>query len=610
MDAPRDILIYDGDCAFCTYWVRYWQKLTEGRVRFAPYQQVASSYPEISADEFRAAVQYITPQREIARGAEATFLTLSHAPARGFWLELYRTVPGFAWLSERVYNFIARRRDWFYRPTLLLWGKELSPPRYEFTSWLLLRLLGLIFLAAFVSLGVQALGLIGHEGILPLPQLLPWLKQNFGSTAYWHLPMVFWLNASDAAIQAVCWAGAAFAILLVLNIMPRLSLVLLYMLYLSLLYAGQTFMSFQWDVLLIEAGVLALVLTLWPTLGIWLLRWLMFRFMFMSGVVKLAGGDPHWRDFTALQFHFFTQPLPTPLAWYAQQLPDAFLTLATVLMLVIETVLPFFIFLPRRLRFVAAFGFLLLQTCILLTGNYTFFNLLALALCVPLFDDAAFGKLNLRKRAAQRTRGPVLEGTLLAFAIYVVVIGGAQVMGTFSRGQERWTSTLNVLEPLSLVNPYGPFSKMTAARPEIIVEGSADGVRWREYVFKYKPGPLKRPPLWNIPHQPRLDWQMWLAALSIAPEQPWFEAFMRRLLEGSPQVVALLARNPFAEARPKYVRAMLYDYRFTTPRERAASGRWWERELVGMYYPPTVLKPPRSHTPTGRGLLDSILRPN
>ncbi len=390
--SARPQLIYDGDCGFCAYWARYWERLTGEGVDYRPYQQVLPQYPTIPEAEFQRAVQFIAPDGRRASGAEASFLTLAHAPGKGFWLALYRYLPGFAQLSELAYAAIAKRRPAFFRLSFMLWGRSHEPPRYELVSFLFLRLFGLITLCAFVSFAVQAQGLIGSRGILPLAELVEALTR-FRAERFLLAPMVFWLNDSDLAIQAVCWGGAGVSLMLVLNLLPRLSLGLIYAFYLSLIYAGQTFMNFQWDTFLLETAVVAFIMSLRPITGVWLARWLVFRFMFMSGVVKLISGDPNWRNLTALNYHFLTQPLPTPLAWYAAKLPAGLLEAATASMFVVELALPFLIFCPRRLRFVSAFGILLLEGCILLTGNYNWFNLQTILLCLPLFDDAALPRI-------------------------------------------------------------------------------------------------------------------------------------------------------------------------------------------------------------------------
>jgi predicted DCC family thiol-disulfide oxidoreductase YuxK len=248
----RPVLVYDGDCGFCGYWALYWKKLTGDRVDYRTYQEVGANYPAIPPDDFQRAVQFIAPDGHHARAAEASFLTLSHAPRKGGWLALYRKLPGFAATSEAAYAFIAAHRPEFYRVSLLLWGKHHEPPRYDLVAFLFLRLLGLIYLSAFVSFGVQAQGLIGSHGILPVAQWVDNIAGDLGAERFLLVPMVFWWNASDFAIQAVCWAGAGFSLLLACNVLPRLSLFLLYALYLSLFYGGQDFMTFQWDTFLLE----------------------------------------------------------------------------------------------------------------------------------------------------------------------------------------------------------------------------------------------------------------------------------------------------------------------------------------------------------------------
>jgi predicted DCC family thiol-disulfide oxidoreductase YuxK len=595
----QPLLIYDGDCRFCMYWIRYWQKLTGPGVTYAPYQEVASEYSEIPVDAFKRAVQYVAPDGKIASGAEAVLLTLEGEDERGVWLTLYQRVPGFARIAESIYAFIAYHRNALYGPSRWLWGPDYEPPRFDVVSWLFLRSIGLIYLAAFVSFGVQALGLIGSHGILPLAEFTTAAHSQFGWDGYWLFPMVFWLNQSDFAIQATCWAGAAVSLLLIFNILPRLSLLFLYAGYLSLFYAGQVFMGFQWDVLLLESGFLALFLSIARKPGIWLLRWLLFRFMFLSGAVKLLSGDPTWANLTALSYHFQTQPLPTPLAWYADHLPRTLLMVATAATFVIELGLPFLIFCPRRLRFVAAFGFLLLQTLILLTGNYAFFNLLGMALCLVLFDDAALRKV-IPQRLTRFVQNQIKDNHprkivsygARALALLIVFISCIQLYAVFGgqvSGAAAWT--VDEIAPLSIVNTYGLFAVMTTTRLEIIIEGSNDGVHWGEYKFKYKPGDVMRRPSWSIPHQPRLDWQMWFAALGTPSENPWFAQFLQRLLENSPEVIALLGENPFPDHPPLYVRAVLYDYRYSSREEKEKTGAWWVRQREEIYYPAVTLEP-------------------
>lgn len=447
---------------------------------------------------------------------------------------------------------------------------------------LFLKALGAIYLIAFVSFGVQAEGLIGSQGVLPVGNYLSSMHQALGASAFWYAPTVFWLNSSDLALRVVWIAGAGVAIILILGVKRRACLAVLLILYLSISTAGQEFWSFQWDILLTEAGFLAIFAD--GSRGrAWLFRWLLFRVMFMSGAVKLLSGDPTWRGLTAMSYHYETQPLPTPLAWYMHQLPGWFQKLSTLFMFLAELLVPFLIFAPLKLRRIAAAVLVGLQVLILLTGNYTFFNLLAIALCLFLF-------------AAAPGRGAPLESRLhravtMALMVFVLTTSGLQFLEMFrvplpapARGYLAWIS------PLRLINSYGLFAVMTTTRAEIVVEGSNDGTAWAAYEFRYKPGDVQRAPPWVAPYQPRLDWQMWFAALGNARENAWFYNFAARLMQGSAPVLGLLRRNPFPGAAPRYIRAVVYDYRFTDFAQRRSSGAWWRREEKGIYLPAISLR--------------------
>jgi len=584
-------LVYDGECAVCRYWVIYWQGLTHGRVVFRAYQEAAADFPAIPLQAFQRAIQLIEPDGRVYSGAAATFRVLRHAPGRAAWWWCYAHLPGAAAMSEGAYAFLARRRGLLSRFTKFLWGPALQAENYALVSWVFLRLIGAIYIAAFASLGVQILGLVGQQGILPVRDYLAAAHRVLGDSAYRMLPTLFWVNSGDRALAAGTVAGAFLGLLVVVNRWTRPALAGLFALYLSYVYAGQDFMSFQWDMLLLESGFLAIFLAGGSRIVVWLYRWLVFRYLFLAGAVKLLSGDPAWQDLTALEYHFWTQPLPTPLAWYAAQLPPWLLTAGTAATLVIELGCVFLIFLPRRLRATAAFCVLLLQALILLTGNYNFFNLLTMGMCVFLFDDAALQRLVprwLQSLAQRRAPLPSRMETAIAavLALVVLPVGLNRIWETAARAELPVLGAVTqAVSPLFIVNPYGLFAVMTTTRPEISIEGSADGRVWLEYVFRYKPGPLARPASWNIPHQPRLDWQMWFAALGGPRDNPWILALMRRLLEGSPPVLALLDSNPFPDGPPKYLRAELYDYRFADRGTQAATGHWWVRRLEGTYVP-------------------------
>ena len=404
-------LIYDGDCGICKRWVTYWESLTGARVVYRAYQDAAQDYPDIPLDAFRDAIQFVDADAHVYSGAAATYRVLRYAPGRRVWWWIYTCVPGFASVSDWVYEFVSHRRGLLSRVTQLLWGTALEAERYDAVIWLFLRGLGLIYFAAFASLAVQILGLVGSAGVLPVESFLQAAREYYGIAAYRIVPTLFWLNASDTALVVGAVAGMALALLVVSGIAVRAALVGLFALYLSYVYAGQAFMTFQWDELLLEVGFLAIFLTGGSRIVIWLYRWLLFRYLFMAGAAKLVSGDATWRNFTALSYHFETQPLPTPLAWYAAQLPQWILVGGTAATLVIEVGVALLIFAPRRLRAAAAWCVLGFQSLIALTGNYNFFNLLTMLLCVLLFDDAALrtvlpARLAARVAAAGAARRP------------------------------------------------------------------------------------------------------------------------------------------------------------------------------------------------------------
>jgi lipase maturation factor 1 len=477
-----------------------------------------------------------------------------------------------------------------------------NEPTFAWAAWLFLRLLGIIYLVAFISLAVQIRGLVGTQGILPAPEFLQ-TNKKWGWRRFYRLPTLCWFGASDRSLLLLAWGGAGVSLLLILGVAPAICLAVLWLAYLSLFKICRIFLGYQWDILLLEAGLLAIFLA--PPLEIapqfpsafqpspimrWLFWWLLFRLMFSSGMVKLRSGDLAWRRLTALCHHYETQPLPTPLAWYAYQLPPRVHKMSALVMFAIELLVPFLILGPAPLRHVAAGLFILLMVLIQLTGNYGFFNLLGIALSLLLLDDAFLLKLFSHDglSSAAPAINPWPNWVLLIIAALILSLSIIPVLRLFHL-ELNWPRPirrlLEFLNSFHLVNSYGLFAVMTTERPELIVEGSPDGVTWRAYEFKWKPGELKRPPRFVAPHQPRLDWQMWFAALGFFPNNPWFERFLLRLLEGSPAVLSLLANNPFPNRPPRFIRAVLYDYRFTDSAQRAATGAWWRRERRGLYSP-------------------------
>jgi lipase maturation factor 1 len=608
---PKPLMIWDGECHFCRRWIERWREITAGEVDYATYQEAANRFPEIPLEQLQRAVAFIEPDGKAFFAAEAVYRSLRYRSSRKWLAWSYDHIAGFAPISETAYNFIARHRGLGSSITRLLWGKDVRPPTYFWARRWFLRGLGLIYLIAFVSFWVQVDGLVGSNGISPVKQFLLAVREQLGRDAYSLLPTLCWFNSSNAFLHFLCGGGVVFSLLLVFGIAPVICLTALFGFYLSLTVAGQTFLSFQWDILLLETGFLSIFFAPWrlwqkhgqePSVSraaLFLLKLLLFKLMVMSGVVKLTSGDAswgwldhsfHWSALTALDYHYWSQPLPTVFAWCADKTSEWFKHFSVAFCLAVEIITPFFIWAPRRPRLIAAGLIISLQIIIAITGNYCFFNLLTLALCLLLIDDAAV------RRGSPGSR--TLPNRLCSYAAVAVIIVTLPINGwlifTALKPQARPPRALAIvyepLEAFRIANGYGLFRVMTKDRCEIILEGSADGIDWLPYEFKWKPGDVKRPPSWCAPHQPRLDWQMWFAALGNPEQNPWFVRLAICLLEGKPDVARLFAYDPFPNQPPRYIRAILYRYRFTTAKEQRQTGAWWKREELREYLPAVSLE--------------------
>ena len=634
---PKPLMIWDGECHFCKRWIERWREITVGEVDYATYQEAAARFPEIPVEQFKRAVAFIEPNGEVFFAAEAVYRSLRYRSSRKWLAWSYDHIPGFAGISETAYKFIARHRGLGSTFTRFLWGKDVRPPTYFWARRWFVRMLGLVYLIAFVSLWIQVDGLVGGNGMSPVSQFLPAVQQQIGLDAYFLLPTLCWFDSSNAFLHFLCGGGVVLSSLLIFGVAPALSLVVLFVFYLSLTIAGQVFLNFQWDVLLLETGFLSIFLApwrLWPRdlllwpgsatpgtatsaiaspvsrTGLFLLKFLLFKLMLMSGVVKLTSGDDswgwlnhsfHWSALTALDYHYWSQPLPTVFSWWADKTPEWFKHFSVAFCLAVEIIAPFFIWAPRRPRLAAAGLVIFLQMVIALTGNYCFFNLLTVTLCLLLIDDAAIGTvrrdirapINGAPNASPARTGRPLPNRLCSYAAIAVIvvtfpINAWLIFSAFKPQSRplRWLANFyEQLEPFRIVNGYGLFRVMTEDRCEIVVEGSTDGINWAPYEFKWKPGDVKRVPGWCAPHQPRLDWQMWFAALETPKQNPWFVGLIVRLLEGSADVTGLLARNPFPDKPPHYIRATFYRYRFTNSEERRQTGAWWKRQELREYLP-------------------------
>ncbi len=495
-----------------------------------------------------------------------------------------------------------------------------SPARWWFDSqhgvrdrlvprWLFLRALGLIYFSAFCSLAFQIRGLIGPNGILPANEYLLLVARSLGSSRFWFAPTLLWLSAGSPMVVALCWVGMLAALLLFFNIWPRGMLLVCFVCFLSFVSAAQDFSGYQSDGMLLEAGFIALFFAprgFRPGWGeanppsrasLFLLQWEWFRIYFESGMVKLASGDPQWRNFTAMDEYYQNGPLPTWIGWYMEHLPHWFHATTVYATLAIELGLMWMLFLPRRWRIVCFFIVTPWEIGVILTANYTFLNYLVLCLGVLLLDDRF-----LRRFFPERWRKPspaaeapmedseslldsfklAVRGAMLGWVFYVTT---AEMLWIVFPSLPLPKAPVAVLEPFRIANQYGLFAVMTRGRYEIEFQGSSDGQNWVAYPFRYKPQDLNQPAGIYAPHQPRLDWNLWFASLGSWREYPIVPATEERLLQNDADVLGLFAGNPFPQEPPRMIRVVLWQYWFTSMEEKRSHGLWWRRELLGLYAP-------------------------
>jgi hypothetical protein len=460
---------------------------------------------------------------------------------------------------------------------------------------LFLRLLGLIFVAAFLSLLLQIRALIWSEGLLPVRDFLAAVPRFLDA------PTLFWIDASDDTLAWAAIAGALLGVALFLNFAPRLCLIALWVLYLSFVTVGQDFLSFQWDNLLLETAPLALLVApagLRPgrappphPIAVFLVLWLVFRLHFESGATKLLLGDPTWRNLTAMATYYETAPLPTWVGWWAHQMPLWAHQACSLFTYVVELGLPLLLWSPPTVRLAAFVLMLGMQVSILLTANYGFFNYLSIALLLFVLDDRqlAWVAARVRRPLAPLPARRLSPVRTVALAVVAVVLVGLSVVQFLpfvrpARGLvPALTPVRRVLNTVRTVNAYHLFAQMTLVRREAVIEGSTDGVRWLPYELRYKPGDPLRAPAFVAPHQPRVDFQMWF--LPLGGGGRWFDALLARLIAWPTAVAPLFAGNPFPDDPPRFVRVAVYRYRFSDIATRRATGAWWTRELEGYSRP-------------------------
>jgi len=459
---------------------------------------------------------------------------------------------------------------------------------YTLTAFLFPRLLGMIYFFAFGAFIFQIKGLIGENGILPAGPFFKEVSRLFKGKKrrFLYYPSLFWLNQSNQALMGVILAGTLLSIGLMCGFYPCLLLILLYVLYLSVVTAGQDFLGYGWEGLLLETTLQGILISMTPipNIMVWIsTNLLVLRFHVQAGLVKLQSHDRTWKDWTAIAYHYQTQPLPNTIAWYFHKLPLSFHKFSCAMMFATEIFIPFGILLTQEIRlgvFAALFG---LQFLIWFTGNFSFLNHLTAVMTTLLLNNALLSLFITPDISATPTS--------LYLDIFLTIAGTAlaslQVMrlwhNCFPNRLFRWI--LDRAAIYHIANRYGIFAVMTTTRYEIVIEGSADGIEWKEYLFKWKPSETSRRPRRIAPYQPRIDWQAWFLPFCGWQSANWLQNFFTHLLLGTPDVLKLLRGNPFEKYPPKFVRAVMYEYVFSSFEEKKRYGWWWKRKYVGNYSP-------------------------
>ena len=461
------------------------------------------------------------------------------------------------------------------------------------TRLLLLRGIGIVCLIAFVVALNQFRPLLGEHGLLPVPLFVK--QASFRDT-----PSLFYLFPRDIAFWIAAWIGIVLSSFVITGISERSATwvsaaiwAAIYILYLSFVNVGQTFYAFGWESILLECCFFAMFLgssKVMPSqMSIYFFRWLLFRIMFGAGLIKLRG-DSCWRNLTCLQYFYETQPMPNPLSWFLHWSPHWFNKTGVLFNHFSELIVPFFYFLPQPFAGIAGLITIVFQLSIIVSGNLSWLNWLTLVLAFSTIDQR-FLAVYLNTPALRPSVS--FQFVNITVAIAVIAMSIPVVVNMLSRRQIMNTS----YNPLHLVGTYGAFGSITRIRNEIVIEGTTDAevtsaTKWREYEFKAKPGDQNRIPPQIAPYHLRLDWLMWFAAMSSYDNYPWFVNLMAKLLQGDKDVLSLLRTNPFPNGAPKYVRAGLYEYNFTTQDEHKRNGRWWNRTYRRPYFPPISLESP------------------
>ncbi len=613
----RPVLLFDGHCRFCVAQTERLLRSTGGRIEALSFREpgVLERFPQVESQACERAMQLVLPDGRVLAGADAALAALALRPALAPLAWLGR-LPGLRHLLRAGYRVIAANRSRLPGAPLACADEacrlHLAPgrPRGPFSApraavrdlWI--RLLGVVLIIAFLSLHAQVLPLLGERGVLPAADWTAAVSRGIadGRLHAWQFPTLFlWIEPTDAVLLWGTRLGAALGALLLLGLWPRAALLAAWALYLSYATVAREFLSFQWDNLLLEATFLSLFVApsgLWPRRapppgapGVLLLLWLLFRVHAESGWAKWLGGDPAWRDLSAMTSYWETAPLPTWLGWWAHQLGQPVQQAFTAASLGVEALVPFLLLGPRRLRLLACVLLLAFQVSVAATANYGFFNLLTIGLCLWALDDGHLQAVALRVRLPVAPRPPAAPlprwaaRAALAGALLMAFVAAAPFHAYWQDREPGPPSALERLEarlaPWRTLNVYHLFVSLTLVRREIEIEGSRDGATWEPYVWRHKPGDPARAPDFVAPHQPRLDFQAWFLCLDGPPRAAWFQRLLQLLVREPALMARLFERTPCGDDPPAWLRVSLWQYRFTSRAERSRTGDWWTRDLLG-----------------------------
>lgn len=590
----RPLLIYDGLSPFCLLCLKLIKWFTYQKIHYLPVQQIKHFIVPDDFKSYSGSFFYLNSAGIIYKNLEAFLHILAPANLIFRLLNiLYKRFFYFRIFSHFIFDLLNKLYS------ILLKNKSRND-EYQLISDLFVRLLGLIYFCAFFSLLLQVKGLYGQEGILPFSLIFKWFSYEIGFNDFLKIPSLFWMNQSTFFIVTLTSIGILFSILLIIGILPFVSLFLLWLIYLSVVSAGLIFMQYQWDILLLEISFLSfficpLSFTLYSkkkfkvsTIVIFAFRLLLFKLYFTSGLVKVINPQSSWLNGDALMYHFQTQPLPQISSWLLHKLPTFILKIGTICVLFIELFVPFLFFLNKYLRLISFFIINSFMISIIFTGNFGFFNFLAIILSVFLLDDNF-----IKKRLSHYSKSSfIIKRSWLynlicsSLALFICFYSISNQFFRFIHQKQPFLKDIsNLINPFFISNSYGLFAHMTKKRYELDIQASMDAITWVSYKFKFKPNDSSDFPLFIAPYHPRLDWQLWFSSLRNYSDKSWINYFIDSLFLQKKDVLNLLSSDSKVNFKPQFIRIIRYEYRFSDIKT-LKNKKIWNKKFNDIYLKP------------------------